>query len=88
MYISRKVGEKGQVVIPDEIRREKGIAPGTIVYFDVEGDAITVRKQKSDSEFLEEFCNLAPRGKHHRFDIEKLIDQQYDERLDRMLKRK
>jgi antitoxin PrlF len=37
------VSEKGQVVIPAAIRRRLGIAPGTKLAFELEGDSIRVR---------------------------------------------
>jgi len=37
------VSDKGQVVIPAAIRRRLGIAPGTRLDFELEGDSIRVR---------------------------------------------
>ena len=35
---------KGQVTIPQEIREELGLLPGTAVVFDVVGDSVRIRK--------------------------------------------
>lgn len=39
-----RVGEKGQVTIPKELRDALGIGPGTEVRFELEGDALRLRK--------------------------------------------
>ena len=41
------VSDKGQVVIPAAIRRRLGIAPGSKLNFELEGDSIRVRLRKS-----------------------------------------
>jgi len=40
------VSDKGQVVIPAAIRRRLGIAPGSKLDFELEGDGIRVRLQR------------------------------------------
>ena len=80
MYIQRKVGEKGQVVIPEQIRREAGIMAGSTVRFDYREGLIVVEPEKTDSERLKEFCNVIPPEKRRRFDIDKVFGQSYEER--------
>lgn len=41
------VSEKGQVVIPAAIRHRLGIKPGTKLDFELEGDSIRVRPQRT-----------------------------------------
>jgi len=41
------VSDKGQVVIPADIRRRLGIAPGSKLDFEIEGDSIRARLCKS-----------------------------------------
>ena len=41
------VSDKGQVVIPAAIRHRLGIEPGTKLDFELEGDSIRVRPQRS-----------------------------------------
>ena len=41
------VSDKGQVVIPAPIRRQLGIAPGSKLDFELEGDSIRVRLCRS-----------------------------------------
>ena len=46
--MTRKVGTKGQVVIPKEIRDEIGIRPGDEVVFEADGLEIKVRRADQD----------------------------------------
>jgi len=39
-----KVTAQGQISVPAEVRRKLGIAPGSILEWDEEGDAVIVRK--------------------------------------------
>jgi antitoxin PrlF len=41
-----RLTSKGQVTIPIEIRDQLGLTPGTVVDFEVEGDAVRVTKAK------------------------------------------
>ncbi|MBW3576433.1 MAG: AbrB/MazE/SpoVT family DNA-binding domain-containing protein [Actinobacteria bacterium] len=45
--MTRKVGPKGQVVIPKDLREQLGIAPGDEVTFWREGDHVAVRPARS-----------------------------------------
>jgi antitoxin PrlF len=44
------VSDKGQVVIPAAIRRRLGIAPGTKLDFELEGDTIRVRALRAPKQ--------------------------------------
>lgn len=58
MYVTRKVGPKGQVVIPEELRNQHGIAPGTPVYFDTDGERIIIRRQKDPAQAVQDFLKV------------------------------
>jgi antitoxin PrlF len=40
--MTHKVGAKGQVVIPKELREKAGLHPGSEVTFELEGDRVVV----------------------------------------------
>jgi AbrB family looped-hinge helix DNA binding protein len=41
-----RVTTKGQITIPLEIRDHLGIQPGSVVDFEIQGDAVLVRKRR------------------------------------------
>lgn len=58
MNIKRTLGEKGQVVVPKDIREHLGIKPGSEVIFEVRGNEAVIRPSKSPREIVEDFCSL------------------------------
>ena len=62
--MTHKVGPKGQVVLPKEMRDELGIAPGDEVMFDRGDDQIVVRKARTKAEIIDDlYGSLAGPGK-------------------------
>ncbi len=81
MQLKRTVGEKGQIVIPKDIRDYTGIKPGSEVVFEVKEKEIVIKSQKSGREFVEDFCNV-PKIKK-RLSVKKMKDifeEQLEER--------
>lgn len=76
--IVRKVGPKGQVVIPSDIREMLGIRPGEHVVVDVEdGNVIIKRKDESIAEHISE---LIP--EKEKRDLDKIdVDEYYDREI-------
>lgn len=61
LEIRRKVGSKGQVVIPKEVRELFGIRSGTEVAFSVEGKRIVLVPKGTDPlDFVRDFVNIVP----------------------------
>ena len=75
----RKIGPKGQVVIPKEIRRIVGIKPETKVYISLEDEKIVIRPGKKGS--IEDFLKIVPEEKRKRITIED-IKRHYEEELE------
>jgi AbrB family looped-hinge helix DNA binding protein len=48
--MTARVGAKGQVVIPKDLRDKAGIHPGTEVEFRLDGDTVVVASQQRRSE--------------------------------------
>jgi AbrB family looped-hinge helix DNA binding protein len=46
--MTSKVGVKGQVVIPKQLRDELGLQPGVDVEFEADGEGVRVRPAKAD----------------------------------------
>ncbi|MEM2250382.1 MAG: AbrB/MazE/SpoVT family DNA-binding domain-containing protein [Nitrososphaerota archaeon] len=81
MKVRRIVGEKGQVVIPKIIRDHLGIKPGSEVIMEVREKELIIRPVMSPEEFVEGFCSLIKQKLSSKLDLEKLIEQEVEERL-------
>lgn len=75
----RRVGPKGQVVIPKEIRRTVGIMPESKVFITLENEKIVIKLGRKRA--IEEFINLVPKEKRKRITI-KDIKKHYEEELE------
>lgn len=80
MNIKRTVGEKGQVVVPKDIREHFGIRPGSKVVFEVKEKEIVIRPAKSPKEIVEDFCSLRKklRKRLDLKDLKRLEEESYD----------
>ena len=59
------VTEKGQITIPQEIRRIMGLQPRDKVRFEVVGDTISIKR--ASSRLLQWFGSVAPRERPEDF---------------------
>ena len=80
MIIRREIGEKGQVVIPKDIREFLKLRSGSNVIFEIEKDEVKLKPEEDINEFLEEFFTIArTKGKNLTLkDIRKLEEESYD----------
>lgn len=81
MELQRIISDKGQVVIPEDIRRKLGLKPGSEVVFDIEYNVVIMRPKKSPEEIVEEFCNVGAKSKIKNISmkkIKKIMDEEYD----------
>lgn len=79
LEIERKVGSKGQIVIPKEIRRITGIKPQMKVYVGIEKEKVVIRPR--GREVIEEFLNIVPE-KYKKVLKVKDWDRWYEEELE------
>lgn len=79
MEITRDVGEKGQVVIPIDIRRILGIKERSKIVFEVLNKEVRIKK-KDSKRILEEFFTIArTKGKDITLEeLKKIEDESYD----------
>lgn len=77
MIIKRKVGPKGQVVIPKDIRDLLNIKPGSEILIELNGNEIIMRAAIEDENFLENFTKTSKKLKE-KIDYKKILDEQYE----------
>ncbi len=75
----RIVGKKGQVTIPKEIREKFGIKEGTKVVFEVKGDEIIIKPEKSGKDFVEDWCSIVKRKLSEPVDLKRLKEKYYEQ---------
>jgi AbrB family looped-hinge helix DNA binding protein len=57
MIIRREIGEKGQVVIPKDIRNYLGLNIGANIIFEIKGKEIVIKKEEEPDMIVEDFFN-------------------------------
>ena len=74
-----KVGPKGQVVIPKEIRNITGIKENTEVIVSLNDDCIVIKKSKPATEsYLTYYTATYSKKLKNNIDINKILDEEYD----------
>ena len=77
MIIKREIGEKGQVVIPKDIREYLGLDIGSNIVFEVKDNQVAIKKEQDPEEFLKDFLDT-PKIKRGKKSIKEMILDQYD----------
>ncbi|MBU1252695.1 MAG: AbrB/MazE/SpoVT family DNA-binding domain-containing protein [Nanoarchaeota archaeon] len=80
MIIKRPLGEKGQVVIPKNIRTLFNLRKGENIIFEVNDNNVTIKPEKKEDikNFLDEFFNSVSKENITLEDIRKAEDESYD----------
>ena len=82
MSIRRKVGPKGQIVIPKVFRESLGIKPGDNVLMEIGEKELRIRPEVDDPEkFIEEFCSAGGKKLTRKIDLEKVLEEGVEERI-------
>lgn len=79
MKIRREIGEKGQVVIPKDIREYLGLRKGERVIFEIVGKEVKISQERSAEEIVEDFVNIPKLKKRLNVkEMKKILEEQYD----------
>ncbi|NLL10463.1 MAG: AbrB/MazE/SpoVT family DNA-binding domain-containing protein [Methanomicrobiales archaeon] len=76
----RSLGEKGQVVIPKNIRDQFNLKPGVHLEFSIDDGKIVISPQYSDS-FLEDFCSVVKNKLKKSIKFKDIIEKENEERM-------
>jgi len=72
-----KVGEKGQVVIPKELRDQTGIKEGTEVVVEAKDGTVTIRKAgPHDESYVDYFTITHSKKLDHEVNVNKLLEEE------------
>ena len=84
MRIKREISEKGQVVIPKDIREMLGLRKGSNVVFEIRDKEVIIKPEQTPEEFLKDFLDVPKLKKRLTSkEIKKVILEQYDEEIPR-----
>ncbi len=79
MIIKREVGEKGQVVIPKDIREYLGLDAGVNITFEARDDEVIIKKEKNPIEIVEDFFNTPKiKKKLSTKELKEIYEEQYE----------
>ena len=81
LKMKMKVGPKGQVVIPKDMRDKKNIRPGDEILMELGDEGILIEKPKRD--IIADFKRIAENGKP----VEEIDPHMYEEELEERWKK-
>ena len=81
MIIKRKVGPKGQIVIPKIVRESLGIHPGDEVLMEIREKELLIRPMVDPESLVEDFCSIARQKLTRKIDLEEVVEKEVEGRL-------
>jgi AbrB family looped-hinge helix DNA binding protein len=82
MNLKRMIMEKGQVVIPKDIRDQLGLKPGSEILFGIEDGKVVIKKLSEGERTVDEFISVIPEEKKLKKltikEIKATLEEQYD----------
>lgn len=79
MYMRRSLGEKGQIVIPKDVRDYLGLKPGSEVILEVRGRELIIKPGEDPEKFIEEFVNVPKKLKSVDINmLKKVLEEEYE----------
>ena len=75
----RELGSKGQVVIPNDVRKMLGLQEGTRIVFTVDNEEIKIKKEQNVDDFLKEFFDTPKLKKSLTArELKEMYEESYD----------
>ena len=75
--MKRKLGPRGQVVIPKKIRESLHLAEGSTLTFELSGDSILVRREPAAEEVVKRFLSVKGKKLRRLVDWKSTLDEEY-----------
>ena len=76
MQVKRRLGPKGQIVLPKDIRDMLGVKPGNEVILEVTGDEVKIKPANKPETYFDRFGNTS-RKLTKLVDIKKIIEEEF-----------
>jgi AbrB family looped-hinge helix DNA binding protein len=76
MIMHRKIGPRGQIVLPKDARDSLGLKIGDEICIEVEKNSIKISPASVQDDFMQKFLST-PKKLHEKVDIQKIIDEEY-----------
>lgn len=82
MIMTREMGEKGQIVIPKDIREMFNLRAKSKVVFEITNDDVRIKPAQTAEEIVEDFLNVPKlKKKISPKQMKEMILSQYDEEI-------
>jgi AbrB family looped-hinge helix DNA binding protein len=80
-YSRSKVGQKGQVVIPKEIRDRAGIRAGSEVVIEMKGDEVLIKRPSPPAKnYVDYYIASYSKKLKRKIDVKKILEEEDLER--------
>lgn len=77
-----KIGPKGQIVIPKEIRDKLGIKEFSEVLVDLRDDGVVIRRSSPESvSYTDFFTTTYVKKLKQKVDLKKILDEEYERNI-------
>jgi AbrB family looped-hinge helix DNA binding protein len=81
MNFRRKLGLKGQVVVPRDVRQHLGIRSGSEVIFEVRNEEAVLRPGKAPSDVVNEYVSIISPKLKKKVRLEEIVEEEILEEI-------
>jgi AbrB family looped-hinge helix DNA binding protein len=79
--VRRRIGPKGEVVVPKVFRESLGIKPGDEILMEMREGELSIRRAEDPGRFVEDFCSISKRKLTRKIDLKKILEEEVKERV-------